>query len=143
MQTCQLQFNLSSTDASLNAVVRVDNIEIFNSSVDQNSVLIQHEFDDETEASHCLEIELRDKLPSHTQIDANGTILKDSLLQVSGFKLDGIELKHMFFDRCIYRHDHNGHAKIDEDKFWDTMGCNGVVTFKFSSPVYLWLLENM
>ena len=143
MQTCQLRFNLSSTNEPLTAVVRFDGVEIFNSSVDQNSALIQHEFDDDIESSHRLEIELRDKLPSHTQVDANGTILKDSLLQVSGVQLDEIELNHVFFFRCSYRHDHNGHAKIDESKFWGDMGCNGVVTFEFASPVYLWLLEKM
>ena len=37
----------------------------------------------------------------------------------------------------------NGTQESVDDDFFGTMGCNGTVRLKFSSPVYLWLLETV
>lgn len=142
MEICEFRFKIQSTGAALGAVVRFDGEEIFNGWVSQ-AVEIVHEFDDEIESQHKLHIELHSKSPQHTRIDSDGTILSDVLLQISDFCLDGIALKHLFYDRCVYIHDTNGTADLSQYRFWGDMGCNGVVTFEFSSPVYMWLLENM
>jgi len=42
-----------------------------------------------------------------------------------------------------YQHDFNGTGNPTIDKFYGEMGCNGTVSLKFTTPIYLWLLENM
>jgi hypothetical protein len=143
MENSSVKFHLKSTGLDLIAMVRFDDQVLYHDNVREQGIDIYHEFNDEQHQSHCLEIELSNKLAAHTILDAEGNIIKDVLLQVSDFSIDGIELRHLFFDRCVYTHDCNGTAALDEHKFWGSMGCNGVVTFKFTSPVYLWLLENM
>jgi len=49
----------------------------------------------------------------------------------------------VFLDRAVYVHDFNGTGKFVNKQFFGEMGCNGTVELKFSSPFYLWLLENM
>ena len=43
----------------------------------------------------------------------------------------------------IYRHDYNGTTDPFDDEFYGEMGCNGTVSLKFTTPIYLWLLENL
>ena len=92
---------------------------------------------------HILEIEMLGKLPEHTQLDAQGNILQDSLVTVNHLKFDDIDLGQVFYNLAEYHHDLNGTSTPRVDKFYGTMGCNGVVKLEFSSPVYIWLLENM
>lgn len=143
MQNCQFRFRIQSTGEPLHCRIVFDDREIFNDPVGSDVVDIMHEFDDEQAREHCLEITLDGKLPSHTKINAQGEITQDVVLRLSDFALDDIELKHLFFDHCVYRHDVNGTDILQDRKFWSDMGCNGTVTFRFSSPAYLWLLENM
>jgi len=143
MQNCQFRFRIQSTGEPLHCRIVFDDQEIFKNAVGSDVVDIMHEFDDEQEREHCLEITLDGKLPSHTKINEQGEITQDVVLRLWDFALDDIELKHLFFDRCVYRHDVNGTDTMQDRKFWSDMGCNGTVTFRFSSPAYLWLLENM
>jgi hypothetical protein len=46
-------------------------------------------------------------------------------------------------DQLVYEHNANGTGPLVQDKFYGEMGCNGTVTLEFSSPTYLWLLEQM
>ena len=86
---------------------------------------------------------LKNKLPDHTQISNNGEILHDSCLKISKIAFDDIELEFNVLQNFTYKHDCNGTTELKEHQFFDTMGCNGTVELKFSTPIYLWLLENM
>jgi hypothetical protein len=108
----------------------------------EESVLIQHDFDD-SDNQHLLEIALSGKLPQHTKIDDQGCIVEDQYIEISDVSLDGIEIHQIFLEHARYRHDFNGAQAEITDQFFGVMGCNGVVSFAFSGPVYLWLLENM
>ena len=50
---------------------------------------------------------------------------------------------NMFVEQAVYTHDFNGTSKATENKFYGELGCNGTVSLKFSTPMYLWLLEHM
>ena len=95
------------------------------------------------EGSHRLTIVMFGKDPSHTKIDADGNILKDVMLTVSNFEIDGIDVNQVFQDRSSYTHDFNGSQPEISDVFHGFMGCNGTVKFEFTTPMYMWLLENM
>jgi hypothetical protein len=86
---------------------------------------------------------LKNKQPEHTQLSGLGEILQDSCLIISNLKFDGIELGQIVNDLSVYQHDFNGTQALTTDKFFGTMGCNGTVELKFSTPIYIWLLEHM
>ncbi len=95
------------------------------------------------EGQHQLRFVLKNKNKEHTLIDTTGNIIDDSCLTVTDVCVDGIELGNLFYQMAIYQHDFNGNGQSIEESFYGTMGCNGVVSLKFSTPMYLWLLENL
>ena len=94
-------------------------------------------------ADHELKFVLKNKTQLHTTVDSDGNIVKDTVVSISNLKFDDVELGQMFYDLAVYRHNFNGTGSDTEEKFYGTMGCNGTVSLKFTSPIYLWLLENM
>jgi hypothetical protein len=99
--------------------------------------------DDSVETEHTLKLVLKHKTPEHTKISESGEILEDACLEITGLTFDDIELGQLVNDLTVYEHDFNGTAEKGQHKFFGTMGCNGTVTLKFSTPIYLWLLEHM
>ena len=95
------------------------------------------------DAEHELRLIMKNKTIEHTQVDETGNIITDSKLTVTDIAFDEIPLGHMFAEQAVYTHDFNGTGKVTEDKFYGEMGCNGTVSLKFSTPMYLWLLEHM
>lgn len=102
-----------------------------------------YELNDDIEQSHRLQFKLKNKLPQHTKIDDNGNIIDDALLTVKNVKIDDIDLGYVFNRFSTYQHNFNGNGDEVTEQFNNCMGCNGTVTFEFSTPYYLWLLENM
>lgn len=92
---------------------------------------------------HALKFVLKNKTSQHTQIDEQNRIVKDACVTVKNLEFDGIPLGQVFFDLAQYEHDFNGTGGFTQQKFYGEMGCNGTVTFRFSTPIYMWLLEHM
>jgi hypothetical protein len=97
----------------------------------------------EDEADHELRFVMKNKTPDHTQLDEHGKIVQDSRITIQNLCFDGIDLGQVFIDCAEYTHDFNGTKDTITDKFYGEMGCNGIVSLKFSTPIYIWLLENM
>ena len=97
--------------------------------------------DDDDE--HELRFVLKNKSSNHTQIDETGNIVADARLIVTELAFDEIQLGHMVTEQAVYAHDFNGTGQLTQDEFYGEMGCNGTVSFKFTTPIYLWLLEHM
>jgi hypothetical protein len=97
----------------------------------------------EDSADHELRFVLKNKTQDHTTVDQSGNIINDACLTLSDIKFDGIELGHMFIELSEYTHDFNGAGPMTKETFYGTMGCNGTVSLKFTTPIYLWLLENL
>jgi len=95
------------------------------------------------EAEHELRLIMKNKTAEHTRIDETGNITVDARLKLTDMAFDEIQLGHMMTEQAVYTHDFNGTGKVTEDKFYGEMGCNGTVSLKFSTPMYLWLLEHM
>jgi hypothetical protein len=144
MSTTCVSFDISSSDfsARLGLEVWIDNTEIFSCDhVQQAQTITFDQSDDDSE--HELRFVLKNKTEEHTQIDQNGTIVKDAVLMVDNLKFDEIDLGQLLSDHAVYTHNFNGSAAEVQEKFYSTIGCNGTVSFKFSTPIYIWLLENM
>ena len=156
MDTIKLEFDVGTTNAEckLGVKVALDNNIIYDNSHVTNDVHVAHDLSDQ-DGEHELTIELYGKLPHHTEIDDNGNIIKDAMIFVENFKIDDIDISSIL--TCYpnqlysdvpthiiqYRHDFNGTQPAVVDRFYGSMGCNGTVILKFTTPIYLWLLENM
>ena len=97
----------------------------------------------EDEAQHELRFVMKNKTQFDTRIDFEGNILKDACLEIKMISIGGIELTYPVLQQMEYVHDLNGFGQPVTDKFYGSMGCNGSVKLNFSTPIYLWLLENI
>jgi hypothetical protein len=144
-QTSQISFDINTSDhtAEIAVSVFIDNSCIFKTLHYQWAQKIQFSIPDDDEGEHELRIEISGKNANHTTIDSEGNILKDVVIQLSNFNMDDIDINQLFLEKTVYTHDFNGTTDTIEDQFFGVAGCNGVISFKFSTPIYLWLLENM
>lgn len=142
MQKSYLKFRVAATAPGCVLAVRLNDTVVWSGdpAVSQE---IQHEFPDTDDTKYVLEFQLSGKRPEHTKIDEHGKILEDLLITVDAISLDGIDVQQLIYDHAEYHHDFNGTGDTVNEKFFGTMGCNGRVTLEFSTPIYVWLLENM
>ena len=135
---------ISTTDASvpLGVEIWLDDQCVFDQPWVKDSLEWCHDMED-NDGAHELRWILKNKTQDHTQVDEHGNIVKDSVISIQDLKFDGIELGHVFVSNSSYRHDHNGTTDVFDDEFYGVMGCNGTVSLKFTTPIYLWLLENL
>tara|TARA_R110000868_G_scaffold126059_1_gene332949 strand:+ start:411 stop:887 length:477 start_codon:yes stop_codon:yes gene_type:complete len=98
---------------------------------------------DDDETIHKLQFVMTGKTQENTVINEHGEITSDALLKISNFEIDEIVIDQLLSDKLEYAHNFNGTQSPIIDKFHGTMGCNGTLTFEFTTPFYLWLLEHM
>ena len=142
--TTSISFELKTSDdqAELGFEAWVDNEKFVDIAHVQGPQLIKIDMSD-TDGDHELRLILKNKKAEHTKIDDNGAIVSDATLTISGLAFDEIKLGHMVTKLATYSHDFNGTKQPVQDTFHGVVGCNGTVGLKFTTPIYLWLLENM
>ena len=132
----------SDTSAELGLEAWINNIKFFDSKYIDQSQIISVDLSDD-EGNHELRFVMTGKTADHTKIDEQGNIVKDATLQLSDITIDGIDINQLFQEQTVYTHDFNGTQPEIQDKFYGAAGCNGTISFRFTTPIYLWLLENM
>ena len=144
MSTALISCSINTTDATakLGIEVWLDDQQILNQDHVAELIEFKYDFPDD-DAEHKLRFVMKNKTAEHTTIDDEGAIIKDACLTVDNLAFDEIELKQIFIDQAVYTHNFNGSQAEIQDKFYGDMGCNGTVSLKFTTPIYLWLLENM
>jgi hypothetical protein len=143
-QNPQISFDINTSDhtAEIAVAVFINDDCIFKTLHYQWAQKIQFSISDD-DNEYELRIEISGKNADHTTVDSEGNIVKDVVIQLSNFDMDGIDINQLFQEKSVYTHDFNGTKDTIEDQFFGIAGCNGVISFKFSTPMYLWLLENM
>jgi len=143
--TVTITFNLATTDATalLGFEAWIDQRKFLDVDHVKEDQKITVELADQDGAEHELRLVLKNKTAEHTQVDTQGNIITDARLQITDVAFDEIRLGHMFFEQAVYTHDFNGTGDTTHDKFYGELGCNGTVSLKFATPMYLWLLEHM
>lgn len=141
--TITADVDTNSVDSPLGLEVWVDGVLLQNIDRVVEPSTISVYVEDADNVDHELKFVLKNKTMDHTTVDEAGNIIKDSVVEIKNIKFDEIELGHMFYEQAVYHHNFNGNGPDTEEKFYGTMGCNGSVVLKFSTPMYLWLLENM
>jgi hypothetical protein len=123
--------------------VLLNNNVVFTTEHVTEPTTVTIDIDDDVDAEHELKFVLKNKTQDHTQVDEQGNILSDAVLSIGNMSFDDIKLGHMFVEQTVYYHNFNGSKELAENKFYGDMGCNGYVSLKFTTPIYLWLLEHM
>ena len=141
MNSTKITLQVNHPGQGICLLITLDGQELWNAS-QAYSGLVQLDISD-SDGSHLLVIEMTGKQPHHTKISVDGVIEKDHVITIDNVAFDGITLGHVFTHLAKYSHDCNGTASPIEEKFYGTMGCNGTVSLQFTTPIYLWLLENM
>lgn len=133
-----VEINLSSKfwDVVPQAKVKLDGSVLFQGMV-SDPVRIKHDVD-LIEGDHVIEVILNNKDGRRDTIIQDGKIIKDMLLTVDSILLDDIDLGYLINTKCRYDTDegvvHEGMSSL---------GWNGSWKLRFTSPVYMWLLENL
>jgi hypothetical protein len=134
--------NTTDRESALGMEIWLDDQQIFNQDWVTETQTISYEFSD-LDAEHEFRFVMKNKTADHTTVDDSGAIVKDACLTISDLAFDEILLGHVVTEKAEYTHDFNGTGSLAQHKFFGEIGCNGVVSLKFTTPVYLWLLENM
>ena len=142
--TVSLTFELNTTDklVELGFEAWLDDKKFVDIAHVQGPQLIKIDIPD-ADGEHTLELILKNKKETDTKIDTDGNIVSDAVLTVSDLAFDEIKLGYMVNELATYIHNFNGTKELTQDTFHGVMGCNGTVSLKFTTPIYLWLLENM
>ena len=144
METVKISFDIETSDAEcpLGVEIWLDDAVLLATNHVQEKIAFAHDMSDD-DGEHKLRIVFSGKTADHTQVDDQGNIIKDASWQLSAVTIDGIDVNQLFLEKCVYTHDFNGTQPEIEDTFHGIAGCNGTIVFEFSTPIYLWLLENM
>jgi len=144
MDKITVTFDLTSSDyaAALGFDVLLDDKVLLSIEHVKEATPVSVEIDDD-EGKHEFKFVMKNKTQEHTVVDENSNITKDAMLSIANVTFDEIKLGHMFVEQSVYHHSFNGSQALIEDQFFGDMGCNGYVSLRFETPIYLWLLENM
>lgn len=133
--------------------IALNGIEYATGEITAASGVTQYiEFDAElVEVAHRLEVSMLNKENSDTvkgPTDATGNfaIVNDMLLNVEHVEIDDIDIRYLRFSKSYYepvkKQFYNGAIVTRIDQCVN-LGWNGTYILEFSSPFYIWLLENL
>ena len=144
METVQISFDVETSDSEcpLGVEIWLDDAVLLATNHVQEKIAFAHDMSDD-DGEHKLRIVILGKTWDHTQLDDQGNIIKDATLQISAVTIDGIDVNQLFLGKCVYTHDYNGTQPKIANAFHGTAGCNGTIVFEFTTPIYLWMLENI
>ena len=144
METVQISFDVETSDSECPLGIQIwldDSLLLDNPHV-QEKIAFAHDISDD-DGEYQLRIVILGKTADHTQVDGQGNIIKDATLQLSAVTIDSIDVNQLFLEKCVYIHDFNSTQPEIADTLHGIAGCKGTIVFKFTTPIYLWLLENM
>ena len=159
MATEKLKFKLelyaTMWDQPPVAEIKINSKSYFNSeitSTEQNPTIIEFEAELTEESEYNLIIERSGKGKNQTVINEKGDILKDQLLHIKSIEIDEIDIGALVYEGeytpeypepWATQQRESGYDLKDSFKNVTQMGFNGEWKFTFSSPFYMWLLENL
>ena len=159
MATEKLKFKLelyaTMWDQPPHAEILINDISHFTGDIagteDKPDVVeFEHEFTEGEKGE--LTIKRSGKTKGQTVINENGDVLKDQLLHIKSIDIDEIDLGTLVYEG-VYNPQYpepwasqqrQAGVELPESfKNVASMGHDGKWTFKFESPFYMWLLENL
>jgi hypothetical protein len=105
------------------------------------------------EGENSLIIEFNNKAVHDTVMDSNGTIIQDLLLNIDSVEIDEIDTGSLLWTASKYQPNYPEMYKIKTAQSGQelsesitncvNLGWNGRWSLSFTSPYYIWLLENL
>jgi len=146
LETVSFRIGLSGTywDKKPKFIVLLNDEKMANGSIDGPSGQVQyvtftHTIEENSE--NKLQIRLINKSDSDVVQNKDCTeILKDMLLNIESIEVDNIDLGNLLWTHSEFIPNNTSRATL---KKCVNLGWNGTYVLKFTSPFYLWLLENM
>ena len=124
--------------------VLINDIEMINGTITEPSDQVQYvefKYDFLENSSNKLQICLNNKTDDDVVQDEDCTeILKDMLLNIVSIEIDEIDLGQLMWSASEFIPHEQDRPTL---KKCVNLGWNGAYTLEFTSPFYLWLLENM
>jgi len=159
MATEKLKFKLelyaTMWDKPPHAEILVDNKSHFNGAItgtEDKPDFIEFEHELEEDKQYNLIINRSGKSKNQTVINEKGDILKDQLLHIKSIEIDEIDIGALVYEG-IYTpkypepwatQQREAGVELQESfKNVTQIGHDGEWKFKFASPFYMWLLENL
>ena len=158
MATEKLKFKLelyaTMWDKPPVAEIKINDKSYFNeeiTSTKDKPTLIEFEHELEENKSYNLIIDRSNKNKKQTVVE-DGKIVKDQLLHIKSIEIDEIDIGALVYEG-VYKPEYPepwasqqaeaGNKLPETLKNVTKMGHNGTWTFTFTSPFYMWLLENL
>jgi hypothetical protein len=121
-------------------------------STEQDPTVIEFEAELTEGSEYNLIIDRSGKRKNQTVLDDKGAIIKDQLLHIKGIEIDEIDIGALVYEGVYTpkypepwatQQRESGQDLKDSFKNVTQMGFDGEWKFTFSSPFYMWLLENL
>jgi len=121
-------------------------------STEHNPTVIEFEAELTEESEYNLIIERSGKGKNQTVLDDKGKISKDQLLHIKRIEIDEIDIGSLVYEGVYTpkypepwatQQRESGNDLKDSFKNVTELGFDGTWNFKFASPFYMWLLENL
>jgi len=123
---------------------------IDNTESDPKVITFEHTLDEQCD--YELVIERTNKGRDQCVVDDQGNVIKDQLLNIKKIEIDDVDIGALVYDG-VYRpyypepwatqQRQSGKQLAPTFKNVTKMGFNGIWRLKFTSPFYIWLLENL
>lgn len=121
--------------------VLLDSVLFAQGSATKEPTSVEFTTDVDEDKEHILEIRLENKNDSDTvENESKTAIVKDLLLNIDKIEIDEIDIAELKWSASEFIADNADRSPL---KNCVNLGWNGSYKLKFSSPFYLWLLENM
>lgn len=159
MATEKLKFKLelyaTMWDRPPHAEILIDGHSNFKGDItgtEEKPDVIEFEHELEEDKEYNLIINRSGKGKNQTVVNEKGDILKDQLLHIKNFEIDEINLGSLIYlgkytpqypEPWATQQREAGVALRESFENVTTMGHDGEWRFTFSSPFYMWLLENL
>ena len=131
--------SVTEPDCPLNLNILIDGQSVFDKQIHMAQDLSFELPDDINE--HKIQFTMTGKTVNDTKIDEQGNLVKNPMILISDVKFENINCDLWVWKNAVYRHDFNGAQEKFNDIFSGAMGCNGTVTFSYTCPIYVWLLD--
>ena len=96
------------------------------------------------EGDHELRIQYLDKSAADTMVSEDGSIVKDTLINVESVEIDDIDLGFLTYSKSKFLPDSQARPDLpSEIKELVNIGYNGTWVLRFQVPTYIWFLENL
>jgi len=138
--SCVVNTNIPSNPIHLQ--IMLDEAVVFDKDVTAEETVSFEVVEDDKE--HEIRFLISGKNDAHIIRDNAGNILDSTELSITNLSFDDVGINNIIMVSPLeYKHDFNGNDAEIVDKFYNIAGCNGEITLNFTTPIYLWLLENM